>query len=87
MQFADTLLIETLGLGQPWHRMLFVGAATTAVQHVLKVPWAYENGQKRPFAPFADIQSSEEDFGTVNPTWVPWWFLPGLLGGAAGVFV
>lgn len=87
MDILDNVLIERLGLVQPWHRALFVGGVTAGLQHLLQAPWAYENGQKRPFALFQGVQSMEEDFGATSPTYVPWWFIPGLLGASSGVFV
>jgi hypothetical protein len=83
MEFLDSLLIEKLGLVKPWQRVVAVGGAVYAAQYVIQPSWAYQDGISRPFVMTVD----PEEPNAVDPTIAPWWVLPALVGGLAGLVI
>lgn len=69
-------LLSTVGLNQPWQRMLAFGAAGYIFAETMKPSFAYFGEQKRPWA----MTDSYDKRDGVPPTPIPWFTLPILAG-------
>lgn len=69
-------LMSTVGLNQPWQRMLAWGAAGYLFAETMKPSFAYYGDQKRPWA-MTDTYDRRDG---VPPTPIPWFTMPLLAG-------